>query len=395
MRSFKHYINKVGTASLAIVALLLASCNDIVNYNDGYTPADQLQNVGAPTISAVYDVADTALTTPITEGSLGQMIHLVGTNLNKVKSITFNTVSADMKEVYTYSTSVNVRIPSTLSLQHVNKIEYTTDQGTATFDFTIPFPKLTVSRVLDEFVNAGDSMTVYGSNFDLYDFGKTSKVYIGSTELGVGSVTASSMKVLIPAGTPDNSEVTLKWQDADGADCSASVPFRPTTHLLYGDFSNVQMNISGSISVVKEDDSAVTTDNAQLGRNHLHLSGTFGAWAWNTVDLSCNMIDAGNLSNLSDYVLKFEVLTPSSFPLTENSPLQFCFNWGSSYTWNPGDGAGLNTLGKWQTISLPLAGMAAKGISAAGTWQTLRIVFQPKAEYTADFCLGNFRIEKK
>lgn len=394
MKSFNCYINKVASMSLATITLLMVSCSDIVDYNDGYTPADKIGNTGAPTISAVYDVADTALATPITVGASGQMVRLVGTNLNNVRSITFNTVSADLTQVYTYSTSANVLIPSTLSLQHVNKIEYTTDQGSTTYDFVVPFPTLAVSHVLNEFVNAGDSMTIYGSNFNLYDFGTTSKVYIGNTVLGVGSATATSMKVLIPANTPDNSKVVLKWQNAEGVDCADSVPFRPTTHLLYGDFSNVQINVSGSISVAKEGDDAVST-NAKLGYNHLHLTGTFGAWAWNTIDMSCNMVDAGDLSNLDDYVLKFEVLTPTSFPLTENSPLQFCFNWGSSYTWNPGDGSGLNTLGSWQTISLPLSSMATKGISAVGVWQTLRIVFQPKAEYTADFCLGNFRIEKK
>ena len=47
------------------------SCDDIVNYNDGYTPAEQQNNSGAPVIKAVYDVADTAFTTPITQGTLG------------------------------------------------------------------------------------------------------------------------------------------------------------------------------------------------------------------------------------------------------------------------------------------------------------------------------------
>ena len=39
--------------------------------------------------------------------------------------------------------------------------------------------------------------------------------------------------------------------------------------------------------------------------------------------------------------------------------------------------------------------MATNGIVAPGTWQTLRIVLSPSATYTADFRMGNFRIEKR
>ena len=144
-----------------------------------------------------------------------------------------------------------------------------------------------------------------------------------------------------------------------------------------------------------EADGSAGEDVSALGNPHMHITGTFDAWAWNTIDLSRNMIDAGSLDNLDDYVLKFEVLTANDYPLTEASPLQFSFNWGESYTWTPGDGLGLNTHGQWQTVTLPLAPMATAGISAPGTWQSLRIAFQPTAAYTADFRIGNLRIEHR
>lgn len=89
------------------------------------------------------------------------------------------------------------------------------------------------------------------------------------------------------------------------------------------------------------------------------------------------------------------MLNTKDHPLTEATGLKFCFNWGDSYAWNPADGAGINTFGNWQTVTLPLAPMATKGISAAGSWQTLRITMQPSAAYNADFCIGNIRIVKK
>jgi hypothetical protein len=370
--------------------IALTSCDDIVNYNDGYTPASQLTNTGAPQITAVYDVTDTERTNPITEGTLGQMVVLVGDNLNNVTRIAFNTVECDIAEVYTEKQQAIVRIPSRLSMEHINKIEYTTAQGTADFGFTIPFPALTISRIDNEFMWAGGDVTVYGKNFDLYDFeGGTSTVTIGGARVQPKDITSSQMTLHIPDGTPDNSEILFAWSDTDGQPVQQSLPFRPTSALLYGDFSGVQISIDGGAQVTPD-----VTD----GYGNLHFTGSYNAWAWNTIDLSCNMVNSGadvSASSIDNLVLKFELQTATNFPVTEDTGLQFCFNWGDSYAWNPDDGLGINTLGQWQTVALPLAPMATKGISAPGSWQTLRIVFQPHTDYEADFRLANLRIAKK
>jgi len=391
--SILQYLNSYFVAA----ALLLVSCNDIVDYDEGYTPAELIANSGAPLISAVYDAADTELTTPITEGNVGQMVIITGENLNHLQSVKFNTVSCDMLNVYSCLTRAYVQIPSTLSMEQQNKIELTTDQGTTTFDFRVPFPPLTVTALACEFQNAGDSVTVVGSNFNLYGFDSgLSTVMLGTQTLGVGSITATSMKVAIPEGTPDNSQLTFTWQ-TDGTPYSQTLPFRPTDYLLFSDFSGVSINIDGQVQMAVESDEGIGAQ-AWLNQKNLHFTGTYGAWAWNTVDLSCNMVDAvGTVENdaLDDYVLKMEVLTPTNFPLTDQTGLQFCFNWGDSYAWNPANGLGINTRGQWQTVSLPLAPMATKGIAAPGKWQTLRIVFQPHSNYEADFRLANMRIVKK
>lgn len=379
----------------ATLSVSLVSCDDIVEYNDGYTAADKMANTGAPEIMAVYNIGDTAKTTPITEAEIGTMVRIEGKNLNNAKSITFNTVPVELNDIYTASTYANVRVPETLSFEHVNKIEYTTDRGSASFDFVVPFPSLTVGSLDNEFANAGGTVTVNGANFDVYEFGSQSKVFVGDKEATVSDVTKQSMKIQIPEGTPDNSLITLKWSTSDGSAKTVSLPFRPTNSLLYADFDDVSINKDGAVKVDIEGDDATSTASSTLGHKHLHFTGNFDAWAWNTYDISRNMIDAGDITNLDDYVLKFEVLTTNEHPLTEATGLKFCFNWGDTYNWNPANGAGINTFGNWQTVTLPLAPMATKGISAAGTWQTLRITMQPSAAYSADFCIGNIRIVKK
>ena len=377
---------------------LLTSCNDIVKYNDGYIADEDIPNAGAPVITGVYDVSDTHLTTPITQGDLEQTVIIVGMNLNDVQSVKFNTVECDMSNVYTMSTKAIVQIPGTLSMEHVNQIEYTTPQGTASYDFLIPFPDLIVTGLDCEFKTPGQPVTVMGRNFDIYDFGHTSKVSMNGTVLPVSEVTSKSMTFTVPEETTDNSKIVLSWEDAEGNGHTATLFYRPTTHLLYGDFEDAELNIDGPLKnhLTIEDDGSVWNTTASLGYKHLHFTGSYSAWSWNTIDIVRNMVEVeGDLSNLDDYVLKFEVQNAKNFPLSPDTHLEFAFNWGNSYNWNIGDGAGINTYGDWQTVTLPLADMATKGISKPGSWQIFRIIFQPKVAMDVDFCLGNFRIEKK
>lgn len=375
-----------------VAALLLTtSCNDIVDYDDNYTPAAEKANSGAPQISAIYDINDDS--TPITQGTLGQMVRIIGHNLNDVRSISFSGVEADLQQCYFASDSAFVVIPTRPNFQGDGQLVYTTNQGSVSAAFPIPVPSLEVSGLENEFANAGDTISILGRYFDIYDFGTTSTVSVNGQEATVASASRDTLRIGIPQGTGDNSTIAINWTDATGSH-TASLPFRPTTHLLYPDLGSASINNGGFTYAIESDDDLPSTAS-RLDRTNIHVSGSYSAWSWNTLDISANMVDADISGSLDDYVLKMEVLTASAHPLTENSPLQFCFNWGSSYTWEPGDGLGLNTAGQWHTITMPLSPMASEGISAPGTWQTLRIVLQPHANYTADFRLANLRIEHR
>ncbi len=72
-------------AAFAAVAIgaVCASCDNIVSFDEGYTPADKVANAGAPVITAVYNVSDTASLSPITEAETGAMVRLAGKNLQQ------------------------------------------------------------------------------------------------------------------------------------------------------------------------------------------------------------------------------------------------------------------------------------------------------------------------
>lgn len=365
---------------------------------DNYIPDDRKENTGAPVITAVYNITDVNLTTPITEGEPRQNVIIAGQNLNNLKSLKFNTVEADLSKTYTMSTKANVTIPADFSDARINQIEYTTDKGTATFSFVVKFPSLRINLLDNEFAAAGTTVEITGQNFDYYHFGmegSTASVKVGGVSAVVNYVSAETLGITIPAGTPDNSTINISWIDFYGTPQSVDLSFRPTKGILFADISKAKRDKTDRCITI-EDDSQVTTTKSALGTKHLHFSGIINSYAWVELSFSQTLPDIGDASKVADYNFVFEVLNAEDHALLGKGH-EFAWNWdwSNSYLWNPGNGYGLNTQGKWKTIRFPLSEIAPNGIGATGDEMTLNIGFQPSEAYDADFRMGNFRIQKK
>lgn len=388
----------IGVALFTIHYSLFTSCSPEIDYDKGYTPADEMPNTGAPVITAVYDATDFSRVAALSEGQPGQNIYIVGQNLNNLKSLTFNTVEADLSKTYTASTRANVTIPVDFSHNRVNVIEYTTDMGTATFQFVVAFPELTISHLVNEFSAPGTTVEIVGENFDYYDFGISggnASVTIGGKAAEVVSVSAQCLGVKVPEGTGDNTEIAVRWTDFHAVQQKVDLDFRPLNSLLFADLSKAQRDRTDQCVTI-EDDSQVSSTVSALGTKHLHFYGPINSYAWVELSYSQNLPAAAHVDNPDDYNFVFEVMTAEENPLLgEGHEFAWNWDWSASYFWHPGNGSGLNTNGKWLTIRIPLSEIAPNGIGKVGEWTTLNIGFQPTEEYAADFRMGNFRIQKK
>lgn len=384
------------SSCLFSLLLCLVGCSSDKGYDENYQSPDFLPNTGTPEITAVYDGTDIQLSTPISSGRPGQNIIIVGKNLNNLNSLKFNTVEADLSKTYTISTKAYVSIPTAFALERQNKIEYTTDKGTATFPFVVKFPELVVSGLENDFTAPGEVLKVVGENFDYYGFdekGTDSKVSINGQTLAIEYVSAEGVGVKVPTGTQDNSLVTVSWIDTSGEAQAVSLPLRSTAGRLFEELTK-KMLTKTDRAVSIEDDSQVTSCNSKLGTNHLHISGTLKAWSWLELAVSQILPDL-SISDVTDYNLVFEVLTAEENKLLGTGyELAWNSDWDNAYKWNPGNGYGLNTNGKWQTVHIPLSSFAPNGISSSDNEMTLSFGFQPSENYKADFRLGNFRIQK-
>ncbi len=367
----------------ALLASTVISCQNVTDFDDGYVSQHSQANTGAPVITAVYAVADADQQTPLTEAQPGQRICIVGNNLNNLRSLKFNGIEADLSQTFTQLTKTIAQVPTGFSKAHENAIVYTTDMGTSTYQFAVALPVAEVYGLLNEFAAAGSTAQVSGKNLQYYDFTLT----LNGQAMEFTSVTDNLLTFNIPSGTADNSVFTISWVTPHNETKTVTLPFRPTNNLLFSDLSKTTQ---------QQTDKNVSVEISEQGTACLHFLGTITEYSWVELSFAQTYSETYDANTVGQYNMVFEVKNAEGKPfLGSGYEVAWNWDWNNSYRWNPGNGAGLDTKGEWQTIRCPLEQIAPNGLSAGDSELVLNVGFQPDQDYEADFYMANFRIEKK
>ncbi len=381
--------NLIYTFCLVGLSLLLASCNDIVDYNDNWD--DQLTSYGPPSIRKIATPADTA--TALSAGALTQMIIIQGNNLTDVQSILFNDVEVNLSTIYATRYKITLPIPRLLPENVSNTITVTTEKGTASFPFEVTIPPLVVEGFYNEFVQPGDTAQIIGDYLDLYEITEEQGTFkLNGVDVQVLDFTEKSFNVIIPENTPDNVEFTLSSPRLD-----APISFR------YRDFGDQILNYEDLSSNGIWAGSEFVTDGTKPGDpepligNFTRFSGSYGAWAWTWIfGGGFNLNNADVAANPQNYYVKFEVLTKQTKPINDYENINM-----QNGKWEPSaGGVSFNTYGEWRTVRLNATDVfkddnAATKTSLVVGWNSFGISHQPANEVSPDFSMCNFRIVKK
>lgn len=378
-----------------LIGLVFASCQDIVTYNDGYN--DGTASTGVPKILAIYDVGDTACITPLSEGSLEEMLHITGSNLSGVKKVMFNDVEVPLSGIYAKAENAYLQIPRVIPGEVTNKLVYTTELGEITYDFAVNTPELEVDGLYNEFALPGDTVEVNGNYFDLYGFttdnSGAATITLNNENVTIDSLTSEYMSIIIPKNAPDNAIISFNYIAPGDVQTTKNIPYRQVQTLIWPDLANYsQYGIWGGSGYIT--DGAATGEPTPLYGSYVRVKGSFSAWSWN--NLPCGGFNFSNedaANNQSDYYFKFEVNSASSSPFySSTAGYIFQLN-GGWYVWNPSSDISFNTYGKWQTIEIPLSNVATAGLSTG--WTNFYFILQPSADWSLEHNFTNFRIEKK
>ena len=383
---------KIKYLYISLLALFaMASCDDIVTYNDNYD--DGMTSTGAPVINAIYDSEDTEYTTPLASAVFEQMLVITGDNLAQVKKIMFNDVEMQLSEVYATREKAFMPVPRQIPENVTNKIVYETELGSTTFDFTVNIPEVKVEGLYYEFCQPGDTVQIVGDYFDLYGFGgetETSTIKMNGQDLKVDSISEGYIAVVIPEDAQPNSVIDINYEGLNGS-VHRQVSYMNIAGLVWSEeFVKSYQYSTDKISFVEGDVEKSEPDY------YINLKGDFEVWDWIDIIKSKVNISSEVAASPDDYLLKFDVCSAENTPFynSGDAGYRFVFN-DNSYVWNPSSITSFGTYGKWRTISLDLESVATKIKPLTEGETDFNFVIHPNSNWTVNHSFANFRIEKK
>lgn len=354
---------------LAILAVMLYSCTD-----NGIE--SQVDGNGVPNISGVrYVNPDSSRN--IDKVGPGDVVALVGTNIDATVHVYFNGVEAPFNPALLTDTTLIVTIPGDLPFgsmdpngEEMNTIRVANDNGESVLDFPVLPPAPSVAKISNEYAYPGEQITIEGQ----YLYLVTSVAFPGGVEATeFNSVPdGSSMTVTVPSGATESGGIEITTA-AGSTSSSPAATFREAAGMVCN-FDDVNNYAGWSVAV--ENDPTVFP---QGWGNYAHMAAeevAGGDWSWWNGGRSINVnevqwIDPANLVDpVASYALKFEVNVNVAMEygtiLIRNDDA-----WAFIARFEPWTDSGNAYQPEgWKTVTIPLTEFRAKssdGVDGAGS----------------------------
>jgi hypothetical protein len=352
---------------------------------------DSLPNNGVPRIKYVRVTSPESSDSLLVAASQGQLIAIVGENLQNAVDIYFNDQRASLTSTYITSTSILVSVPNPIPLTITNKLKIVFSGGDSLlYDFKVQISEPVISGMASEYVLTGDVATIRGDFF----YSPLTVTFAGGAVGELVSVKDKIIEVRVPTGAQPG-QVTIK---TNFGETKSDFWFRDNRNIF---ISSDPFTGWWNASFVVSNPGA--GDPPSINGNYIRVKQQIGGWQWMEVaggpasamgDISKNVPDEAILKP-ADYNLKFELNTMKPYNanvlkinvglLAENN---------NAYLWKPP----YDTKGKWQTIVIPFEEIAASYgaplvLSSTGYWS--RLLFHGDGALDCDMSFDNFRVVPK
>ncbi len=392
-----------------LLAVFFIACDDIVTYDDNYD--DGTVSNGPPVITRISPVENPEKDT--TEGSFNQMIIIHGENLSQVRSILFNDQAVDLKEVYAISSKIVVPIPGTVPNEITNKVFVTTAKGSTEYSFKISFPDLIINGFNFDFGNAGDTVVLQGNNLLLYDLtAENGDIKMNGNQATILSTTEQTVTLVVPDGITDNATVTVSSSRIKAVlgDEPIELPYRDLGFRIV-DMSPAYLTNPSSSNF--STDGTREGDPAPLfpGTCYARIKPSVAAYSTNIPIYnypfdapSTDAMFADMRANPSDYVIKYELLIKTEFPITApGDRIRMVINGfraPNDKEWIPAlSGIAYHTNSKWTTISSDFEhyknATGGSPLFETGNKFTYAYIHGAGTVAPTDFSMTNLRFAKK
>ncbi len=371
--------------------LLLTMAIAIAGIYSSCSKKEALPNNSVPRIRYVRITAPTSSDSLLTGAFQGNLIAIVGENLQNVTEVWFNDQKASLTPTYITATSILVSVPSPIPQVITNKMKIIfSNKDTLLYDFKVQISEPIIKGLDCEYVLTGDVATISGDFF----YEPLTVTFTGGAVGELVSVKDKTIKVKVPAGAQPG-QITIK---TNFGETKSDFWFRDNRNIfISSDPYTGWWNASYVVTA------PAVGDPAKINGNYIRVKKAIGSWSWNEVaggppdamgDISKNIPDEAILKP-SDYYLKFELNTVKPYNgnvlkinvgiLKENN---------DAYLWKPP----YDTKGQWQTVIIPFEEIANSygtplTVSANGYW--CRLLFHGPGDLDCDMSFDNFRVVPK
>jgi hypothetical protein len=365
---------------LAMAAVFVACSKD-----------DDAPNNGVPRIRYVRITDPASADSLLTGAYQGNVIAIVGENLQNTREIWFNDQRAYVSPTYITSTAIIVPVPSAIPLEITNKLRLIFANGSELMhDFEVQISEPTVSSMDCEYVATGGIATIRGDYF----YPPMTVTFTGGVNGELVDVEDNILQVKIPEGaTPGPITVTTNFGET-----SSDFWFRDNRNIYIS--SDPFTGWWNAAFVVTNPGPA---DPASINGNYIRVTRAIGGWNWLEAaggppdamgDISKNIPDEAILKP-ETYNLKFEVNTLKPY---NNNMIKFNVGLGDfyndQYQWKPP----IDTKGQWQTVTIPFEEIVesyGQSLSVRPNGYYTRVLFHGPGDLDCDIAFDNFRVVPK
>lgn len=327
----------------------------------------------------------------LTSANQGQLIAIMGTNLQNAREIWFNDKQSRITPTYISSTTILVSVPSKAPDSIINTLTIVFANGyKLKHPFTVDISKPLLSSMVCEFVNDGDVATIIGNYF----YEPLTVTFTGGQTAELVSVEDGVLKFKVPPGVqPGPITVATKFGVTE-----SDFWFRDTRNIFIASDPFEGWNTK---SLVVENPGP--DDPPKIAGNYIRIKKLLGSWSYNELadgpassmpSYSKNIPDDAIL-HPEKYNLKFEINT-----LKPYNKSFIIINAGTSgqdngaYKWAPP----YDSKGEWNTVVIPYEEVwksytVKPTVNPDGYWTMLLI--QGPDPLDADICFDSFRIVPK
>ena len=349
---------------------------------------------GTPSISYVRVTRPEASDSLLVGAGQGQLIAIVGNNLQDAVQIWFNDQPARLTPAYITNTSILVSVPTVIPTTVNNTLKIVFKNGTELlYNFQVQISKPIVTSMLCEFVNEADDAVINGNYF----YSPLTVTFTGGAIGTITSVTATQLKVKVPAGAQAG-PIIIK---TNFGQVTSTFWFRdPRNHIIDADPHEGWWN-----TYLRATPNPANGDPVPISGGYYRFTKQVKSWTWdapevaggpaNSMPVHSKNIPDDAITTPENYNVKFEINT-----LKPYNKSRIILNVGlvaednNGYIWP----APYDSKGQWNTIVIPFEEMVAKYatkpvISPTGYWTRI-LIFGPD-DFDADICFDNLRVVPK